>query len=451
MRVVIVGGGASGVLSATYLLNQHILGLQVVLIEPKELGAGAAYGTDKPEHLLNVATAKMSAYPDDPDHFLRWMRQNAPCDPNAFVSRSLYRHYLQHVLDDAVAGALPNAWKVYQSSVTSIIPHAEGATITLETGQILHTHKIILAVGNQPPRTPETDTPWFAEDEGYINTPWISDLAFITPDDDILLIGTGLTTVDVLLSLNKRGHRGQITAVSRHGRWPLSHAENTVPVFDITTPIPHDALEGFRWVRRAIHQAQYDNIPWQTVLDALRSHINLLWAQASHAERCRFTRHLMPLWNIARHRIPHNSAMVIENLTNCGQLRLITGRLRRVDRQNSILSATISHHKTGDGVYVYPRWILNCTGPNTDLHTSDAPLLRQLFADGHLTTDPLRMGLNTAPNGAVINHIGMPSEVIYTLGSLRRGGLFESTAIHEIRQQAMELSQLLANLILVHE
>lgn len=444
MTVAIVGGGASGVLSAVHLLRQENPKLRVVLIEPEEVGAGAAYVTNEPEHILNVVAARMSAYPDLPAHFLRWVNRITPTRPCDFVSRRLYRRYLQDVLTVAQAHLEPDSFTHHRASVTAIDVHENLATLRLDDGQQVTAHKVILALGNQTPRTPETETPHFIADEHYFNSPWTADLSLIGADDEILLIGAGLTTVDILLTLQKYGHRGQITAISRHGHWPLPHTDQAATCPTLTPPDERDVTSLLRWVREALAQAVKDEVPWQMVIDALRPHTNTLWGEMSLSERRRFSRHLAPLWNIARHRIPLTSAAVIEGMTGSGRLRLIAGKLRRVDNFNTTLTATITG-KYGVTHRVQPRWILNCTGPNPDLRAATSPLFRQLFDDGLVSADALQMGLETALDGALVDATGKTSSVLYALGPLRRGGLFESSAVPEIREQAAALAQRLSH------
>jgi uncharacterized NAD(P)/FAD-binding protein YdhS len=73
-HAIIIGGGASGVLLACQLLRLGNSGFRVTLIERRpEIGRGLAYHTGNPDHLLNVRAANMSALPEDPDHFWRWL------------------------------------------------------------------------------------------------------------------------------------------------------------------------------------------------------------------------------------------------------------------------------------------------------------------------------------------------------------------------------------------
>ena len=90
-HAIIIGGGASGVLLAYQLLQRSTPDFRITLIEKRpEVGRGLAYHTGNPEHVLNVRVANMSALPDEPDHFWRWLTSRdgvpPPCpDPFCFA------------------------------------------------------------------------------------------------------------------------------------------------------------------------------------------------------------------------------------------------------------------------------------------------------------------------------------------------------------------------------
>src|SRR5882724_3029332 len=103
-HAIIIGGGASGVLLAYQLLQRSTPDFRITLIEKRpEIGRGLAYHTGNPEHVLNVRVANMSALPDEPDHFWRWLtsRDGVPpaCpDPYCFVPRRIYGDYISSLL-----------------------------------------------------------------------------------------------------------------------------------------------------------------------------------------------------------------------------------------------------------------------------------------------------------------------------------------------------------------
>src|SRR5271169_1627662 len=76
--VAIIGGGFCGTLTAVNLARSTTEPLRITLINNQyPLGRGIAYGTRRPEHLLNVVARNMSAFPDLPSHFVDWLRNRA--------------------------------------------------------------------------------------------------------------------------------------------------------------------------------------------------------------------------------------------------------------------------------------------------------------------------------------------------------------------------------------
>lgn len=84
--------------------------------------------------------------------------------------------------------------------------------------------------------------------------------------------------------------------------------------------------------------------------------------------------------------------------------------------------------------------VVNCTGPALDLRSTGEPLLDSLFGEGAVRPGPLRLGLDHDSRGALIGTGDQPSGVLYGIGPVRKGRLWETTAIREIRTQALELA-----------
>ncbi|HYC91709.1 MAG TPA: hypothetical protein VEO54_20995 [Thermoanaerobaculia bacterium] len=220
----------------------------------------------------------------------------------------------------------------------------------------------------------------------------------------MLLIGSGLTALDVAVALRHHGHRGRVTAISRHGRVPQRHAPYT----------PRGAL---RWIRR--EAAAHD---WRAVIDSLRPHTQAVWRGWTLAWRASFLRHARNLWDVHRHRAAPEVAVDLE---------VVRGRILS-------LSAGIEVHT--DRGTLHAARVFNCTGPASDYARIDLPLVMQLRRAGLLTPDPLRLDVETADDGRLLGADGQPVDGLYTLGPLRRPALWESTAIPEIRAQAAALS-----------
>jgi uncharacterized NAD(P)/FAD-binding protein YdhS len=85
--------------------------------------------------------------------------------------------------------------------------------------------------------------------------------------------------------------------------------------------------------------------------------------------------------------------------------------------------------------------IVVCTGAGPDVRRSANPLLQALLADGGACPDPLALGLRSTDDGTLLDSEGHADGRIFTLGALRRGELWETTAVQEIRAQAENLAQ----------
>ncbi|MFL6245251.1 MAG: FAD/NAD(P)-binding protein [Thermoanaerobaculia bacterium] len=415
--VAIIGAGASGTLTAVQFARIAPPGARGALIDAGARAArGLAYGTPYGAHLLNVPAARMSALPDDPEHFLRWLRgRDAQAGPGTFAPRAIYGDYLASLL----------AADETHSRVTRIggsaIGLTRGATWTvhLHDGRTIDARSVVLALGNLPPSDPlHLDDP----PAEYVRDPWAPGAAIgLAPDAPVLLIGSGLTAVDVAVALRHEGHRGRITMLSRHGRLPQAHAPVTPrPLAFVPFSTPLGAL---RWVREQIAAGE----EWRAVVDSLRPHTVTIWRAWSLAQRGAFLRHLKNLWDVHRHRA---APEVLAQL----DAEVLRGHV------HSMRAGVIVETSAGT---LHVARVINCTGPACDYARLDLPLVVQMRRAGWLVPDPLRLGIETADDGRLIGVDGQPVDDLYTLGPLRRPALWESTAIPEIREQAMELAKLL--------
>src|SRR6202034_3280446 len=155
-HVLVIGGGASGVLFACHLLGDPTRKLTVTLIERRpEVGRGIAYVTADPNHLLNVRAANMSAFPDQPDHFWRWLcaretngsaRYRCP-DPFCFVPRNIYGQYIESLLSPFLGDGenAACALRVVRGECVSIRQADSGVTILLNNGARAHGDVAVLA------------------------------------------------------------------------------------------------------------------------------------------------------------------------------------------------------------------------------------------------------------------------------------------------------------------
>ncbi|HEX3908191.1 MAG TPA: FAD/NAD(P)-binding protein [Mycobacteriales bacterium] len=446
----IVGAGAAGTLTAARLLDESSRrgrAIEISLIDPRpSTGRGVAYSTVDDRHLLNVPAEKMSAYPEDGNHFLRWLEADAeggvePCD---FVPRRRFGRYL----DDVLATALSrNSWarlhRVQDSVVdlvelVDLVDGASGCRLILAGGDTLDVDAVVLAIGHLGPElswVPEG----LRESPAFVADPWSPSSFVGIPDDgDVLLVGTGLTMVDTVSSLERPGRT--VHAVSRRGELPRAHVAGRLP--DMEAPefsSPTPTLAELRTVvarHVAKSKARYGD--WRPAIDSVRSMFQQLWRNLSDSDREEFVAVDGRSWDTARHRIPPRSAEVIRQARDDGRLVTHTGSVETVSERGSRLEVTLS-----DGSVLTVAAVVNCTGPCHSPHRSTDPLVRALADRGVAVTGPLGLGVDTGDDGRLRDATGRCQAPIWTLGSLRRGSLWETTAIREIRSQAVALAECL--------
>lgn len=422
----------------------------VHLVEPRPVpGPGLAYTARRPEYLLNVRSQFLSAFPDQPDHFQNWLRLTSPeiCD-QGFCSRQSYGRYLQQLVSQVLEWPATNGmrfqWHNQAARAVTVAADGTSATVSLNNGTNVTSDFVVLALGNFPPPPPVRHTTEYLQHHTYHGNPWAQGaLRNIGTHDSVLLIGTGLTAVDVLLGLRADGHQGPVTTVSGHGRWPAAHQLQSASYPDFYAADLHGAdtvLAVLQVVRRHIRLAQAQGLNWRAVLDVLRPHLGAIWMGWPLAEQARFLRHLAGMWSVARHRSPPQNMVLLEEMFLSGQVRQETGRVRNIEPLAEELRVTVQHGMQPPRQLV-ARHVITCTGPLLDYNRIQEPLVAELRASGHLQPDTLRLGIQTDPHGALLNTAGAPSEVLFTLGPSRRPAFFESTAVPELREQAVALAQ----------
>jgi uncharacterized NAD(P)/FAD-binding protein YdhS len=462
-RIAVVGGGASGALAAIRLLRAADGPLEIILLDPKgNWGRGVAYGTEWPGHLLNVPAGRMSALPEEPSHFLDWLRGEGPgarparlpkADAATFAPRVLYGEYLGELLDESVRRRGPGTWlRLRREQVIAIRDRGRQAMVVsrearagnrapelepLGVERRIFADRVVLALGHLAAKLPRGFPPGHPS---CVTDAWApAALDRVAPDRPVLLVGSGLTMADVVLRLADRGVSGPFLALSRHGLLPLPHAENP-----LAPPAALDLSPGtLRWLARQVHHAvngvERTGGDWRRVVDALRPHTPGLWSGLGLEEQRRFQRHLRSYWERARHRVPAEVGRALAGLVSTGRLRPLAGRLESVTPTEGGLTAVIRDRHGNRETHAVGT-LVNCAGTDDNYRRIEDPLVRQLLADGLVQPHPAGPGLRTSETGALVDAAGKPSAWLYTLGPPRRGDRWETTAMPEIRVQAAELA-----------
>jgi uncharacterized NAD(P)/FAD-binding protein YdhS len=414
--VAIIGGGASGVLTAAHVFRAAEAPVRVVIIEPRaELGEGVAYGTTDLSHLLNVRAASLSGIADEPDHFAGWAGRRAEADGRSFLPRAWYAEYLRTLLGPV---------EHIGARAVDVHPASTGVQVVLSDGTGRTVDRVVLAPGLTPSVWPEH---LGAAGRRWIGDPWAAGaLADLHPSDPVLLVGTGLTAVDVALSLQTAGH-DQIFAASRHGLLPAAHPDRPFTPLVVVPPNRPTARSLLAWARATADEVG----DWRRVIDALRPHTDDLWGAMTASERTRLLRHLQPRWEVTRHRMAPSVATRIAAMQAAGHLTVLPGGVVSASTTHGGVDVTLADRRLRVGA------VINCTGPSPDVRRTTHPLVRRLLDRGIAQPGPHHLGIDTDQHG----RLPAAGDALWLVGPLRRGHRWETTAIPEIRIQAADLSQ----------
>ncbi|MFM9380091.1 FAD/NAD(P)-binding protein [Pseudomonas sp. UV AK001] len=453
--ILIVGGGLSGAMLAVQLLRlpgQR----QILVIEPRvELGRGEAYSAVELGHTLNGNAARMSVDPDNADDLTQWLtahiaaggwpesdEQHVPVS-ELFPPRGLFGVYVQQRLAEAqqVGARTGSTVEHVRAEVVDVQTSADSVQLTLGDGQRLQGVFAVLATGMFPAaRTPQKQS-------SGLNAagldPWdVSAMRQLDPQSTVLIIGSGLTMVDAVVSLEQAGHRGPIEVFSRHGLLP--HVRRQPPTWvdflaeDHSIRTPRQLV---RELRRHCREAIEQGIDWQAPLDTVRAHIGRLWSQASDVQRRQFVRHVRPWWESHHHRSPPLSAELVERLHREGRLRIHAGSYKGLEPvSGGGVGIRIRSRGESETRVVQGAALINSSGIEYDWRRVDRPLPQQLLSRGLVQPGPLALGIAAAVDGAVLDAQGNVSQRLFAMGPPLRGMWWESTAVTDVASQAKALA-----------
>lgn len=414
-------------------------GPRATLIERRpRAGEGLAYGDAAPSHLLNVRAKGMNANPDDPEGFVRWLAVRHPeYSSNSFVPRLIYGEYLRELLEVEMRRQPGRLTLLHGDAVA--LELAEEARITLADGRAVPADLAVLAVGNLPPHHPAGFGDHLPSDL-YAGDPWTdAATAGLIADDTVLILGTGLTMVDMALRLEAEGFVGRIIALSRRGLLPHRHGEQ-----EPYTPIEERPEPRASGLIRAV-RSRAAAVGWRNAVDELRQYTQSMWRAADHPARARFLRHLRPWWDIHRHRLAPSVAGRIGAMIDGGQLAVMAAGTRRAEAVDGGLRVCYKPRGEPAEQAMTVRRAINCTGPQGNLKAATDPLLQGMTRGGLIRPDALAIGIDVDAQSRTIGADGSANERLYAIGPMTRGANWEIVAVPDIRQQVWGLARRLSN------
>jgi uncharacterized NAD(P)/FAD-binding protein YdhS len=303
----------------------------------------------------------------------------------------------------------------------------------LADGRRIEADAVVLAPGNFRPATPR-GIDVAALGGIWIDDPWAGGLEGLKQSDVVFLLGTGLTAVDVALTLEATGFRGRIVALSRRGLAPRVHGLRE-PMVAAREDLVPSCIAMLRRVR-----ARTEEVGWRSAVQELRTVTQWLWGEADMQERRRFLRHLRPWWDVHRHKLAPAVGATIEAMRAEARLAMAGGRLLSIVPVEG--GAEIRFRLRGQAAVEQLRAarIVNCTGPESDIGRAGEPLLDALLASGAIRQDPLRVGVDVDGECRAIGADGLASETLSVIGPVTRGTFWESVAVPDIRTQAARVA-----------
>lgn len=447
--VAIIGGGFGGLMTLARLA-QHAPNCQYAVFERRpRVGPGIAYGACDSEHLLNVPAARMGAFAERPTGFHEWLEREFPgrFRTDDFAPRALFGRYLLEVVATTLDQSKTCAAFVHDA-VVHIEPLGKKFELLLASGRTVLSRGVVLAPG-----LPQARAPWRAVDEGVarrllVQDPWdLSDSARspafegLATDAEVVLVGSGLTAIDMVMGLRRRGHRGKITLISRQGRLPLPHASSHgAPVVYDVHELSRGVLPAFRAIRAAARRLQREGHDWHAAIDGVRPHVTAIWRAWSNSDRAYFLKHLRPFWEIHRHRAPAHLLDAIERERRDGTVEMIAGVVHHLRAEGDGRAEVVLRTARGALRPIHASLLVNCAGPSMAIAETLDPLIGSMLRMGLASPDAMGLGLRTDAEGRLVGIDGSVSSRLRLIGALRRGDLWETTAVPELRGQAAAIA-----------
>lgn len=425
VRIAIVGRGFTGLMTAIALLKAFQGPFHLVLYDPyPKIDGGEAAGRST-STLLNSRVRDLSIDPSAREDFRRWLetddvwreRASAPAGnvDHAFVPGEVFSAYVYQRFSEALRERTDVMVQVRADSVTAIGRHPEGGFSVLSGDGQTRFDVVFLATG-------------YGLRDGGDCAPTQGNV------EEALVIGGGVHAVDRALRLLAAGEASHVTLISASGFLPQPHTSSAVGAVTSDRPFPHTLRGAFRYLREAANRAAAEGSGWQGIMNDFRQRARALWQGLTPDERRRFKRHVKPIYDSHRNRLPPGQYERLHRAIARGAITVRKGKVERIATNGVLLSAA-------KGLQVLPAdRTIDCRIRPTDL---DSPLFRALIAGNLVQRDELDLGIFVDRAGRVIVEPEI-FEGLFAMGPLGLGSLPDIDLVPEIVVQAYAAAEALA-------
>ncbi|MDG4863474.1 FAD/NAD(P)-binding protein [Streptomyces sp. T-3] len=467
MDIAIVGAGAAAVgLLDTLAATADRPGTMTVFEPSPHLWRGRPYAPDLDTVLVNAPPAIMSIRHLDFGHYAAWLgtRGTAHLDERLgqpLVPRALYGAYLAHTAETALATLREDGWRVriVTARVTGAVRSGANWSLRTEDGRGHEAGHVALCVGGGTPQ----DHYGLDGSPGYVDDPYplSRTLDRLSPGSNIAVIGSGLTAVDVVVSLAARGHTGPITLLSRTGvlphvwQHPVDHRpqhvtaervaalhqergavvlEDLIGLLRAELAAVGEDFEAFvaellaaetgepaRRLRDQLAAVDDSRIGRRVLQETVHSVGPYAWRLLPEPDRMRLRQHFRMATSVASPMVPVNAATMMR-LLDSGQLTVAAG-VRKIEAVDGAFRVS------GDeGERTFATVINAVNPPPRAIPRTAAPLVTTLLADGSAELHPA---------GGLV--AGDPR--LHVVGDLAGGGSFITSSIAGVAVQAARAAQ----------
>ncbi|RWE67253.1 FAD/NAD(P)-binding protein, partial [Mesorhizobium sp.] len=348
------------------------------------------------------------------------------------------RYVAEHLEPFVAAGVIDHV----RDRATEVTRAANGRGWTVQTpGRRLSADIVVLAMTHPLPNVPAALTP-IADATGFIADPHAAGaLAAIDSHASVLIVGSGLTSADTVAELDRRGHRGRILAVSRHGLRSRGHPDlRGAPFGDFVSTPASTALGLLENIRSTLATANATGVNWQSVFDQLRLQGPLLWSALGPDERTRLVRRLRAFWDVHRFRIAPQVERVLDRRHAEGTFDNIAASLVASNDDRDGLAVTLRLRGQRQFETMHFDVVINTTGPAHGKALNANPALRSLADAGLIGIDRHGLGIETAPDSRAVGPEGEPVPGLFIAGPLARGTFGELMGLPEVARHAQAVA-----------